>query len=425
MQAPEKKYVTHSIKKHSILALGIFTLIYAMFMPDFDTCIVDYITILKSQAYLVHDYTETAGISASFINVAIHFFIAYYLIVRNNYSDFRGLQMAAVGIYTGYAFFGSNPLNTIPIIVGVSLFAIWSGHNVKLYTAVSMFSCAMAPVVSFIMFKTDMGIWSVILAILTGIFIGFIAPPLAEEFLKFHQGFSLYNMGFTTGIVVMFISILFDYINVDIKVAYYYSTHAHYYLLIYILILSFVFIAISMLKYKKVFRVYKELIKSSGRLPSDFSIEYGLSTTLFNMGINTLIFTGIILISGFKLNGTLLGGLMTITGFSALGKHPRGCLPVAFGVIIAGLMHGLPFANQRLLLTMLFSTGLSPVAGYYGIIAGIVAGFLHYNLTVVILKLHLGMTLYNNGFTTVFVAAFLVPIIDTFFRTTDRLFVSR
>ena len=34
-------------------------------------------------------------------------------------------------------------------------------------------------------------------------FIGFILPQLSTQYLGFHQGFSLYNVGFTAGIVGM------------------------------------------------------------------------------------------------------------------------------------------------------------------------------------------------------------------------------
>src|SRR5699024_6722915 len=46
----------------------------------------------------------------------------------------------------------------------------------------------------------------VLLGYLVGILIGIILPPLSAHFLQFHQGFSLYNVGFTSGIIAMFIA---------------------------------------------------------------------------------------------------------------------------------------------------------------------------------------------------------------------------
>ncbi|MCB8642669.1 DUF1576 domain-containing protein, partial [Holdemanella sp. DFI.5.55] len=44
------------------------------------------------------------------------------------------------------------------------------------------------------------------LGYLIGIGIGLILPPLSSHFLSFHKGFSLYNIGFTSGIIGMFIT---------------------------------------------------------------------------------------------------------------------------------------------------------------------------------------------------------------------------
>ena len=42
---------------------------------------------------------------------------------------------------------------------------------------------------------------SVPLALVTGLAVGFILPPAAAHLFRAHMGFSLYNMGFTAGIV--------------------------------------------------------------------------------------------------------------------------------------------------------------------------------------------------------------------------------
>jgi len=39
------------------------------------------------------------------------------------------------------------------------------------------------------------------LAVVTGLAIGFVLPPAAAQLFKAHMGFSLYNMGFTAGLV--------------------------------------------------------------------------------------------------------------------------------------------------------------------------------------------------------------------------------
>ncbi|WP_153050468.1 DUF1576 domain-containing protein, partial [Streptococcus suis] len=46
-----------------------------------------------------------------------------------------------------------------------------------------------------------------------GFLIGFITLPLGEHFYSFHKGFSLYNFGFTTGIISMMALLLLEYLD--------------------------------------------------------------------------------------------------------------------------------------------------------------------------------------------------------------------
>ena len=69
---------------------------------------------------------------------------------------------------------------------------------------VGLFGSALGPLVSFLAFGGALPSgWSILVAYALGIFIGFILPQLSTQYLGFHQGFSLYNVGFTAGIVGM------------------------------------------------------------------------------------------------------------------------------------------------------------------------------------------------------------------------------
>lgn len=54
----------------------------------------------------------------------------------------------------------------------------------------------------------------------------------------------------------------------------------------------------------------------------------------------------------------------------------------------------------------LFGTALAPIAGVYGFLPGMVAGWLHLAVVQNIGSVHGGMNLYNNGFSAGVVAAF-------------------
>lgn len=400
-------------QKHVLLILALLTFIYAFLMPDISNLPLNMLKLLTNQAYLVHDFFAIAGLAATFVNVALHFLLAYYLMIRNEISGLFGLQIAAVGIFVGHAFFGSNILNILPIILGVTLYAKWSGHSLKLYTAISMFACAMAPLVSYVIFVHGFNWLNLILGLMLGIVIGFCAPPLSEAFIRFHQGYTLFNFGFTTGMLAMLITSFFAYFNLEIKPVQYLSSLYHRELTIYIFLIIGCAGLLILLSKRPTMHKFRKLLRDSGRAPSDFVTSYGYACTISNMCLTTMLYLVFILFLGFPLNGTLLGGLFTVLGFSAFGIHPKNCLSIAVGVIIAALLAHESLASQRLLLTLLFSAGLAPIAGEFGPITGLIAGFVHFNLTTVVMNLHLGMSLYNNGFTSAFVAALIVPLAET------------
>ena len=53
------------------------------------------------------------------------------------------------------------------------------------------------------------------------------------------------------------------------------------------------------------------------------------------MAVNGLFATIFILGVGGELNGPTIGGIFTIVGFSATGKHIRNIAPIMFGVLFA------------------------------------------------------------------------------------------
>lgn len=397
-------------RKRLILLAGLFTLAYALAMPDRANMLSNYGQLLTQQTHLITDFFAVAGLSATFLNASFHFFVAYLLMRHNTRSRINGLQVSAIGIFVGHSFFGTHILNITPLILGVILYAKLTKQSFKLFTTISMFTTALAPIVSFLFLQTGGTFFSFIIASSTGLFLGCIAPSLAEEFLKFHHGLTLYNYGFTTGIIALFFTLFLPYFKLEIPQSQSISTEYTPYLLIYLCI---ILVCLAILCKKIPVESFKQLLNSSGRTPDDFVSKFGTSATLMNMFVTTLSFAVLLLVLNVTFNGLVLGGLFTIMGFSAFGKHIKNTLPVAFGVLLACFLLGHSMNDTRLAVTILFATGLCPISGSYGMIYGIIAGFTHYNLAAVVIPLHQGMTLYNNGFSTGFVAAILTPIIES------------
>ena len=101
----------------------------------------------------------------------------------------------------------------------------------------------------------------------------------------------------------------------------------------------------------------------------------GGAAVMINMGVNGLVTMLFVVMVGGDLNGPTIGGIFTVVGFSATGKHLRNILPVMAGVLIASEGKSWNITDPSAILALLLSTTLAPIAGEFGIIAGVIAGF--------------------------------------------------
>ena len=186
----------------------------------------------------------------------------------------------------------------------------------------------------------------------------------------------------------------------------------HVLLTSYLYFISTIFIVIGLLTDKESLRYLKRLYKRSGQAPTDFIQLDGFSATLLNMGINGFLAITYTLLVGGKMNGSLLGPIFTIIGFSAFGKHARNICPILCGVFLGGLIGVWDLNHSNIIMAALFGTALGPIPGTYGWPWGIFVGFLHICVVNQIGAFHAGLNLYNNGFSTGIIAMILVPILE-------------
>ncbi len=114
------------------------------------------------------------------------------------------------------------------------------------------------------------------------------------------------------------------------------------------------------------------------------------------------------------INGPVIAGILTVAGFGAFGKHLKNCIPIMIGVFAGALLYGYDLSSTGVIISILFSTTLAPIAGTYGPVIGFAAGVLHMTLVTNVGVMHGGINLYNNGFAGGLVAGFFVPIVDAF-----------
>lgn len=370
--------------------------------------------IIQHPDVLIVDYFEVANIGATLLNSSIVMLILL-IIVKVQDIDPNGPVVSAIFTVTGFSMFGKNIINVLAIILGVFIYSKIKKERFAKFTVIAFFSTALSPLVTRVGFGSELIFpFNYIFAVVSGLLVGFIMPPLANSFVRFHQGYSLYNVGFTSGIIGMIIASLFRIFDRPLEPIFvvYQGPDSKIKVLIY-------FISISMIAFKLIISKldihrYKNLIKRSGRLVTDFISLDGFDMAIFNMGILGLICLIYIEIIGANLNGPTIAAIFTAMGFGSFGKHPKNVLPVMLGAIFILKITGSDLSNANSILTVFFSTTLAPLAGEFGFFVGLLAGGLHAALVSNLSYLHAGLNLYNNGFSGGFIAAFLVPIITSF-----------
>lgn len=370
--------------------------------------------IILSPSVLLSGYISIGNLGSAFFNSGLILLIVLFISKLNKVS-ISGPIVASIFTMGGFAFFGKNIYNIWSIILGVYIYSLTQKESFNKFIIVAFFGTALAPMISQISFGYDFNpIIAIVVSNLIGIISGFFFPPLANHFINFHQGFNLYNMGFTAGVVGTILMSFFRSLGLNSTSQNILSSGNNTVLSIYFIFFFISMIVLGFFLNNKSFKGYKRLLSFSGRTVSDFIGLSGFGVSLINMGILGIMAVLYVLLVKGDLNGPIIGGIFTIVGFGAFGKHARNVIFIVFGVYLATLFNIWDPSSTSVILAALFGTSLAPISGKFGWKYGILTGFMHLSLVMNVGYLHGGMNLYNNGFSAGLLAAVLVPIIDSF-----------
>ena len=369
--------------------------------------------IILQSDILITDYVELAGIGPSLVNTGLLSLTILFIYLGNGIKP-NGSTIMSLWLMAGFAFFGKNIFNVWPIMLGVFLYSKYKGEPFHNYILVAVLGTCLAPTVSQLAFQNILppGI-SVICGILIGVFIGFILPPLAASTISIHHGYNLYNLGFAGGMLAMVLMSVLKLFGIEFESRLLWSTGNNLFFSIMLYSIFLFFIIYGYINNGRSFKNLGKIMKHSGRLITDYYILYG-NAAYINMGLLGFIATTFLIIAGGDLNGPTIAGILTIVGFGSFGKHPKNATPIMVGAALTSLLNIWTLNSPSMVLAILFSTALAPIAGQYGFIAGIITGFLHVAVCMNIGGVHGGMNLYSNGFAAGFVAIIILPIIKAF-----------
>ena len=409
--------------KYLLLAvMPVYFMIAGLFCQPVDEIFSGLIAILREPDFLITDYFVVGGVGAAFFNagtITLILLVFLYCIRM----EFDGHTITSCCLLFGFSLFGKNLLNIWAILFGVFLYARYHRVSIRNHLYVGLYGTSLSPIITQVMQIGHLPLAGrLVLSVVVGICIGFVLPPLSAHVRDIHKGYSLYNVGFSAGIIATVVISLFKSfgITVESRLIWDESHNTLFGILLSVFFMGMIVFALAREK-TCVLKEYRQILKCSGIGGTDYWKDYGDYAVLFNMGVNGLFATGFVLAVGGDLNGPTIGGIFTIVGFSSTGKHLRNIAPIMIGVYLASLTKHWSINEPAPLLALLFSTTLAPIAGEFGVFAGLVAGFLHSSVALNVGIVYSGMNLYNNGFAGGLVAAFMVPVILSFRSRMSRI----
>lgn len=370
--------------------------------------------IICSKDALITDYFALAGYGAAFFNAALVLTIGI-IWVKIAKLPFTGITTAALAIDTCFGFWGKNPLNIFPIFLGVMLYAKLHKVSIGRYLYTALFGACLGPIITEVMYKLSFPFSiNLFFTFIIGILIGMALPPLSSHTISMHMGYNLYNVGFSGGIIAFAIVCVMRSMGLDVEPEFIWKEGCHVGITIGVYIYFLLtFLYGLWLKEGKVSALSK-ILKHPGRAIADFVIMDGPGVTLMNMALLGMFAETYVLLIGGDLSGPVQGAVLMVFGYGAFGAHLKNYTPVLAGVLISCLFTQYTPTTPGILIASIFCVGLAPIAGQFGILAGIEAGILHAAIVMYSSQLYGGLNLYNNGFSCGWVAIIMVPLIESF-----------
>lgn len=394
-----------------LLAIALLLAVFAVVLQPNVSLFTGFWKIQTGHAGLITDPLLTGGIGAALLNASAMLLMSLF-IVRVQKMPLTGLSVACLFMMAGFALLGKNVLNSLPILLGGFLYAGYQQEPFSKYTYSSLFATCLAPMVSYLLLHTDSEARYVSM-ILGGAAIGFVTPAISAYTVRIHQGYNLYNVGFAAGFVGLSIVSILRGFGMEFQTTSSWSTQYHLPLVILMLCIIVGLLIAGILLGCRSWKSYRRLLSHSGRMVTDFLALEGLGPTFVNMALVGSVGLLYLVLIDVPLNGPLVCCLFALMGFGSFGKHPRNIIPVMVGAITAAsFMGNLSLTAPGVLLATLLCTGLAPIAGQFGPLWGMAAGFLHMSIVQNTSYLYGGLNLYNNGFSAGLTCIIMIPLIE-------------
>ena len=422
-----RKKDTSWLLRSVICAFTLAFYVGAILAPDLPEIFSGFWRIQTQPSVLTKDYffLELGSVSGSMLNYGIVATVLCALTFLPG-ATVTGTTVAAYFLTMGFCSYGMNVINVLPFFLGVFVYSKLKREPFAKFINFAMFCTALSPLVSEVLFRypgtevhgiTPLGVG---LALLIGIVVGCVMPVLCAHSPNFHKGYDLYNAGPAAGFLCfMLFAIMYKTLGIpapEIKATL--GAGSRMFVNVFCCVCFGLCVLYGFIL-NGGFKGYEKVIADSG-FKVDFSAKYGAGLCIMNLGIYGLFIVAYYNLVGATFTGATFGAIWCMLSFGAAGSTPWNVLPIMIGYVIASQFGAFPINNQAIVVGLCFASGLAPVSGRYGIIAGIVAGILHYCIVTSVPAIHGGFNLYNGGFTAGLVCFVLVPVLEAYFKTKDE-----
>ena len=415
-------------------------LIASVCMPDRATLFSGWVKILLSPCKVTTNYFWLGGYAATFFNMGMVGLMCLVLLCVFKTTANNVTTLAFI-LTVGFGSWGINPLNSLPTMLGVCLYALVKREKLGGLVNAMMFSTGIAPLISDLLFRypfaeaigfNGLGLG---LAIFVGLIIGFFLPAGLAHAPKVHKGFSLYSAALPIGMTAFFLNAaLYKTIGFPLPAAPDASTLTGAFasqttVNIFCCALFGLCILFAFLMGCKP-KDYWRLL-SDPALVTNFTSTYGNAVFLMNVGVYGLFILGYYNAIGVGFNGVTFGIIFCMLACCNSGSHPGNVWPIMAGYVVTSFLFGwisqllggtfaMAVNAQSIAIGLCYANGLSPIADKYGWGFGMLAAGLHYLLVTSVPNLHGGFCLYNGGFTACLICLILIPELERFSKTKEE-----
>ena len=123
-------FTKDSVKANFLYLVSFIFILFGLLVDPLNQVWDGFLAILTSPSNLITDYFEVGGIGATFVNAGLLMLINAMAIKRFS-TKITGPLVAALFTVMGFAFFGKNLYNSIPITLGTLLYSQYRNMPIR------------------------------------------------------------------------------------------------------------------------------------------------------------------------------------------------------------------------------------------------------------------------------------------------------